>query len=349
MKKKKKKKSPFDLIAKDINDVSSFEDEEELIYIPTIFNSFNRAIKIGGAPVGCIWEIHGPGAGGKTSFGIGILISALKKGHYVAFSDVERAGNKKWAKYLGLDLEKCIYINPKNFEDGSNGVNKMIMNFHEAQLKGKIPEDKLLFILKDSATSMVPKQEQEGLVGAKNYGLQANLMSQWMKIATPLIGKTKVCLMIINQERVNVGRKPWEPEFKSTCGEALSYYASVRIRIKLAGEIKENIDGEKISVGKRHRFLVEKNKVGYPDEEGYFYTSNGKGECKIGFDRTRELLTEAINRELIWKGKVKIKGQEKERYISSLFEETFAGERKLRLFLRENKDIRKVVRKALLK
>jgi len=347
MKKKKKKKTDFDLITNDIS-VSSFEDEEELIYIPTIFNSFNRAIRIGGAPVGCVWEIHGPGAGGKTSFLIGILISALKLGHYVAFSDVERAGNKKWSKYLGLDLSKCLYNNPINFEDGSNSINKMILNFNEAQEKGKIPKDKLFFIGVDSATNMVPEAEQKGLVGAKNYGLQANLMSQWMRIVISLLGKSNVCLIIINQERVNVGRKPWEPAFKSTCGEALSFYASVRIRIHLAGETKERVDGEdKVKVGKRHYFLVEKNKVGYPDESGYFFTSNGKGECKIGFDKTRELMAEAIYQEIIWKGKVKIKGEEKERFISNLFEETFSGERQLRLFLRKNKDIRKLIKKEL--
>ncbi|GEM_PF-2329276 len=330
------------LIAGDIKGAMTFEEKEEIKFIPANLLAYNRASVFGGYPTGGIYELHGPNGGGKTALGIEILKSAQDAGHITAFFDHERAANDtKWIEALGLDLETCLYRNRAKdgkglltLEDSADEINEMIINFKEAKAKGQIPAHVLLYILFDSVASAVPKAklDKKAKVGDANYGLTARIMSDWLQTLNAHVGGADVAVIFINQERVNVGAKPWEPKFKSFGGEALQFYASVRIRVNKSSDTKEKV-GEKpdFVVGKEHRFKLEKNKLGYPMQEGYFYTSNGLGECALGFDDVRATIVEAILQGIIEKNGTK--------YSSELFEGEINGERKLRLMLREERDI----------
>lgn len=351
---KKKKTEPkekinntFDMlkaIAGDIKDDLTFDDKDEVKYTPARILSYNRASVFGGYPAGAIYEVHGPNAGGKTALGIEILASAQQAGHLTAFYDHERAANdKKWLGALGLDLNNCIYRNKSadptkiwTLEDAAEEVNTTIHNFYDAKRKGKIPAHVLLYILWDSVAAAVPsaKVKKDAKVGDANYGLTARLMSDWLQTLTALIGPD-VAIIFLNQERVNVGAKPWESKWKSFGGEALQFYAMVRIRVANAGEIKEKVNGEEIIVGRKHRFKIEKNKFGYPSQEGYYYTSNGLGECPLGFDMARTTIEEAIFQGLITK--------EGSWYTVPGVEARVQGERKVRIMLMEDEKLHQTI------
>lgn len=288
----------IELITQDLkNTITTFERKEELIFVPTKLMSFNRASVLGGWPMGTIGEAHGPNGAGKTIFGIQLLKTFIDLGHIGVFCDAERAAaDKKWiGEALGLDLSKCMYFVPDNLEDASERINKIINNFKEAKKAGKVDQNLLMFILVDSATKLVPEELIKGGLRKNTVGLQARLFSLWLKTLTTLVGPKEdeqpcVSILFINQERKNIGAKPWEPQYYSTCGEALQYDATVRVRISFAGRVKE---GDK-KVGKKHKIVVEKNKVGFPDSVGYFYTSNGQGIVPLGMDYYRETIDEAL-------------------------------------------------------
>ncbi|MDF2615460.1 MAG: recA protein [Sedimentibacter sp.] len=327
------------MIAGDIKGNMTFEEKEEIKFIPANLLSYNRASVFGGYPTGGIYELHGPNGGGKTALGIEILSSAQKAGHLTVMYDHERAANdKSWIENLGLDLKNCLYRNKAldgksimTLEESAQEINDMIINFNEKKQKKLIPQHVLLYILFDSVASAVPKAKLEkgAKVGDANYGLTARLMSDWLQTLNALVGGSDVAVIFINQERVNVGAKPWEQKFKSFGGEALQFYASVRIRVNYSGATKEKVNSVEIQVGKEHKFKLEKNKLGYPMQEGYFYTSNGLGECNIGFDDVRATITEAILQNLITK--------EGTRFNCEFFDE-INGEKKLRAYLRNNPD-----------
>lgn len=338
----KNETSSFDMlkaIAGDIKDDLTFEDKNEVKYTPGRLVSYNRASVFGGYPAGAIYEVHGPNAGGKTALGIEILASAQKAGHLTSFFDHERAANdKKWISSLGLDLSNCIYRSKHKdagkiwtLEDAAEEVNEQIHNFYEAKRKGNIPEHVLLYILWDSVAAAVPKAKvaKGAAVGDANYGLTARLMSDWLQTLTALIGDD-VAIIFLNQERVNVGAKPWESKWKSFGGEALQFYAHVRVRVASAGEIKEKVNGEEIITGRKHRFKIEKNKFGYPMQEGYFFTSNGLGETPLGFDLSRATLEEAMFQGIIYK--------EGAWYTLPGVDSRIQGERKVRVLLNEDKE-----------
>jgi recombination protein RecA len=335
-------------IAGNIKEDLTFEDKQEVKYTPARLLSYNRASVFGGYPAGAIYEIHGPNAGGKTALGIEILASAQQAGHLTAFYDHERAANdKKWIGALGLDLNNCIYRNKHadpgkiwTLEDAAEEVNETIHNFYEAKRKGKIPPEVLLYILWDSVAAAVPsaKVAKGAKVGDANYGLTARLMSDWLQTLTALIGDD-VAIIFLNQERVNVGAKPWESKWKSFGGEALQFYAMVRIRVANAGEIKEKVNGEEIITGRKHRFKIEKNKFGYPSQEGYYYTSNGLGECPLGLDMARTSIEEAIFQGVIVK--------EGAWYTVPGMDSRIQGERKVRIALMEDEDLHQTIKDTI--
>lgn len=331
---------------KDKDKLAVFEEKEEIVVVPTILPGVNRAIVIGGYPMGTICECHGPNHGGKTVLGVAILRSFEERGHFGVFCDAERAANdKRWIENLGLNLSNILYFNPDHLEDAWTRINKIIVNFKEAKKKGKIPEDKCMFILVDSATKLVPSKFIKEGPGSGQFGLQALLLSNWLKTLTPLVApkhdeKADIAIMFINQERSNVGAKPWESKYKSTCGEALQFDATVRFRVTYAGKVKEKINGEEIVVGKKHKVHVEKNKVGYPDSLGYFYTSNGLGSCPIGLDLARDTFEEALLFEVIEK--------DKNKFTSEFWDGHITYEKNVLEYLRENEDVLEDIRDELL-
>lgn len=297
--------SYLDEIFNGMKDVYTFDEKEELTVMPTYIPAFNRAVIIGGYPMGTIGEAHGPNAGGKTAFGVITGISFIKRGHIFVFIDAERTANdKKWIANLGLEpyMKVCQYINPKSMEHAWDKVTEIIEKFNEAKAKKKIPKDKLLYILVDSVTKLIPEEALKKGGHGSFYGKQANILSQWLKILTNQICPTvkevsDKAILFINQERKNVGAKPFEPKFVTTCGEALKFDSTFRIRISHAGKIKEG----DLNVGKKHKFVIEKNKVGFPDSVGYFFTSNGLGDAPPGHDLARDILTEGLLTEVIKK------------------------------------------------
>jgi len=263
------------------------------------------ASHIGGLPGGCIVEFHGPNMGGKTTLGVACLASAQRSGHVVGIKDYEGSfKDKKWPKALGLDLSTCLYDAPLTLEEGADSLNETVIKFKKRASKDKRYKDKMMLWLIDSAPAMVPLSELEEKTGKRNFGLQANLFSSWLRKLNTLIKRTNISIIFINQERVRIGAKAFEKKWKTACGEALKYYAHFRVRVLQASKWKM---GDRI-IGKEHRFIVEKNKVSAPDEMGYFYTSNGNypETCKLGFGMSKTLLKEATEQEIITKqGKVK--------------------------------------------
>jgi len=243
--------------------------------------------------------------GGKTTLGVAILASAQRSGHIVGIKDYEGSfKDKKWPQALGLDLNACLYDAPTTLEEGADSLNEMILNFKNRVTKDKRYKDKMMLWLVDSAPAMVPQAELEEKTGKRNFGLQANLFSSWLRKLNTIIKRTNISIIFINQERVKIGAKAFEKKWKTACGEALKYYAHFRVRVLQASTWKL---GEKI-IGKEHRFIVEKNKVSAPDEMGYFYSSNGNCPevCKLGFGMSKTLFKEALEQGIIIKqGKVK--------------------------------------------
>lgn len=334
------------LIAGDIKQSITMDQKEEINFIRSRMASYNRASILGGFPTGVIYEIKGPNAGGKTALGVEILASAQEAGHLTVFHDHERAANDKvWLTALGLDLSNCLYRGTTKdgpvltLEDSAEEINNTIISFNENVKKGNIPKDKLLYILFDSVAAACPKDKLKkgAKVGDANFGLTARLMSDWLQTLEALVGGSNVAVIFINQERVNVGAKPWESKTKSFGGEALQFYATMRIRVQQAGQIKEKVNGDEIVVGRKHRFTIEKNKLGYPQQVGMFYTSNGLGESPLGFDDIRSTFDEAINQGIISKNSGST-------YECQYFEKSINGEKKVRLFLRENEKIHKKIK-----
>jgi len=335
IKKKKDSKSVETLkdIAKNFGSLEFLSDEEQLFILPTIFPSFNRASFIGGLPGGSIVELHGPNQGGKTALGIAFLVSAQKEGHIAMVFDYEGSfKDKKWPKALGLNLKETLYRSPICYEDGADEINEFIIEFKKKQGKGKF-KDRMLFILIDSLTSMVPRDELEGKVGKKNFGLHANLTSQWLRKLNALIKGTNISVIFVNQERARIGAGPFEKKWHSAGGEALQFYAHVRIRVFKSLTIKKKIG----IVGKEHKFLVEKNKTSAPDEEGYFYTSNGKGKVLLGFDMSKLFFKEAFIQRIFKKSgkkyKCKFDNEMKNGLMESFVVEKIREEKKFQKWL----------------
>lgn len=301
-KKVEKADNILDMLFQGFTDVKTAADKSEIHYMPLPITSLNRAIKLGGAPMGTVWEIHGPNSGGKSALLQIILGHAQKLGHIVSLCDAERASNdKSWMIKLGLDPAKCGYFNPECFEDAAKRINKAILNFKKAKKEGKIPKDKYFLIGIDSVAKLVPRKEVEGEVGDSNFGLIANLMSQWLRTLTPLVGDkvgeapTDVLIVFINHERANVGASQYEKKFKSFGGEALQFEAHVRLRVTASFVKEKDVKGKDRVVGKQHEVLVEKNKVGEPMEKATFFTNSN------GYDYIREAITEAAFRGVIEK------------------------------------------------
>jgi len=307
IKKQKAKPSVAELmvsLSDDFTKAGFLGDSEELQIMPSIFPSFNRASLIGGLPSACICEFHGPNQGGKTTLGLGLLVSAQRHGHLVGIVDGEG---------------KAIYVlgRKKSFEDVADKVNESIEKFLEFQEKNKEAKDTWFIWMVDSLTSLVPKKELEGSIGDANYGLHANLASRWLKKLNNLILGTNITVMFINQERKKINAKPFEKDWHSACGEALQYYAHFRVRVARANRIKLS----EIHAGWKHNFTVEKNKVSACDEHGCFFTSTGRHDSlPLGWDMPRLYVTEGLNQGIVAKEGKKVSCDYNEDTKEGMFE-----------------------------
>jgi recombination protein RecA len=276
--------------------------------IPTGSIALDRALGVGGLPRGRVIEIYGPESSGKTTLALHAVANAQKKGGIAAFIDAEHALDINYAKHLGVNCDELLVSQPDTGEQALEIADMLLRS-------GAI--DVLVI---DSVAALVPRAEIEGEMGDSHMGLQARLMSQALRKLTGTIGKTMTSLIFINQIRMKIGVVFGNPE-TTTGGNALKFYASVRLDIRRIGAIKNGQD----VVGNRTRVKVVKNKMAPPFKEAEFDIMYGEGISVHG-----DLLDIGVEAEIIDKSGA---------WYSFAGERIGQGRENVKTFLKENPDI----------
>ena len=276
--------------------------------IPTGSLALDIALGIGGVPRGRIIEIYGPESSGKTTLAQHIVAECQKRGGIAAFVDAEHALDPEYARNLGVQVDDLLISQPDTGEQALDITEELVRS-------GAVD-----VVVVDSVAALVPKAEIEGSMEDQQMGLQARLMSKALRKLTGVIGKTNTTVIFINQLRMKIGVMYGNPE-TTTGGNALKYYASVRLEIKRTDGVK----GENEDIGNHVRVRVLKNKVAPPFRTAEFDIIFGKGICKTG-----NILDVAVNLDIV---------QKAGSWFSFNNEKLGQGRDKVRDFLNENPDL----------
>ncbi len=257
--------------------------DSKVMDIPVISTNslgLDLALGIGGVPRGRIVEIYGPESSGKTTLAMHCIAEAQKEGGLAAFIDAEHAFDKNYAEKLGIDTSQLLISQPDHGEQALEIAEQLISS-------GAID-----ICVIDSVAALVPKAELEGEMGDSKMGLQARLMSQALRKLAGVVSKTRCCCIFINQLRDKIGVMFGSPE-TTTGGNALKFYASIRMDIRRIGQIKEGPDN---IIGNRTKVKVVKNKLAPPFKVVEFDIMYGEGISKAG-----EVLDLAVDLEIVKK------------------------------------------------
>ncbi len=246
---------------------------------PTGSISLDMALGVGGIPQGRIIEIYGPESSGKTTLTLHMIAEAQKRGGVAAFIDAEHALDPDYAKRIGVNLEDLLISQPDSGEQALDITETLVRS------------NALDLIVVDSVAALTPRAEIEGEMGASHMGLQARLMSQALRKLTAIISKSNTTVIFINQIRMKIGVMFGNPE-TTTGGNALKFYASIRIEIRRSAQIK---DGDKI-IGNRTKAKVVKNKVAPPFKVAEFDIMYNEGISAAGDVLDTGLLMEVITK-----------------------------------------------------
>ena len=276
--------------------------------IPTTSLALDKALGIGGLPRGRVIEIYGPESSGKTTLALHAVAQAQKQGGIAAFIDAEHALDTVYARKLGVNCDELLVAQPDTGEQALEITDMLVRS-------GAID-----IIVIDSVAALVPRAEIEGDMGDSHMGLQARLMSQALRKLTGSISKTQTALIFINQMRMKIGIVFGNPE-TTTGGNALKFYASVRIDIRRATAIK---DGDEV-VGNRTKVRIVKNKLAPPFKNAEFDIMYGEGISQTG-----DLLDMGVETGIIEKS-----GS----WYSHDSERIGQGRENVKTFLKQNQDI----------